>query len=52
MQGVRLTRRGKIVIVVAAITAVIGFTWLTSGKALSCDWRGGFEPCQIVKIGK
>jgi hypothetical protein len=52
MQGVRLTRRGKIVIVVAALAAVIGFTWLTSGKALSCDWRGGFEPCQIVEIGK
>lgn len=52
MNDIRLTRRGKIVVVIAALAFVVGFTWLTSGKALSCDWRGGFEPCQIVELGK
>lgn len=50
MNGTRLTRRGKIVVAVAALAFVVGFVWLTSGKALSCDWRGGFEPCEVVNL--
>jgi hypothetical protein len=50
MNDIRLTRRGKIVVAVGIIALIVGFIWLTSGKALACDWRYGYEPCKIVKI--
>ena len=50
MNDIRLTRRGKIVVAVAIIAFVVGFTWLTSGKALACDWREGITPCEIINF--
>jgi len=47
MNEVRLTRRGKIVAVIAAGALVLSVNALAWGKGISCDWRGSVEACSV-----
>lgn len=48
MNDIRLTRRGKIVVALAILGLIVGFTWAMSGKNVVCDWRGQVERCEVV----
>jgi len=50
MSGTRLTRRGKIVVGVLVAGVVVGVNAVMWGRSLSCDWRHGFTPCELVSI--
>jgi hypothetical protein len=46
----KLTLRGKIVVGALIILIAVGVNALMWGKNLSCDWRHGFTPCELVEI--
>lgn len=50
MDNTKLTTRGKVVAIIAAITVIVGVNWVMSGKSLVCDWRHGVSPCELVSI--
>jgi hypothetical protein len=53
MNGIRLTRRGKIVVGVLIASFAIGFNVLISGKYVSCDLRSQpITSCEIKEFGK
>ena len=50
MNDIRLTRRGKIVAIIAAAGLVLTVNALTWGKGLSCDWRGEVRACEVAEL--
>lgn len=50
MNDIRLTRRGKIVAVLAVIAIAVGVNALTWGKGISCDWRGEVRACEVAEL--
>lgn len=50
MNDIRLTRRGKVVAVLAAATLILSVNALAWGKGVSCDWRGELRACAVSEM--
>jgi hypothetical protein len=49
MDGLRLTRRGWVVLVLAVVTFAVAVNWAMAGKNVACDWRNGPTTCAVVQ---
>jgi hypothetical protein len=47
MNGLRLTRRGWVVLGLTLLTFVVAVNWAMAGKNLVCDWRTGPTTCSV-----